>query len=148
MKNNNKEKKDVIAGLNINKESVYYSALFGLAFFVSIALLVIAKTQNNKGLIIYSAVLIPLFFISAVIATRFACISKNKIHVNNGKLVIKTFFLTRRLKVSDIKKMTCAQLGDKGMTSLKFTMRNKVIRYKFKNFTKEESLHLRHSISK
>ena len=148
MKDKNKVKKEVITGFFVNRESIYYSVLFTLAFMVSIALLVIAKSKSNKGLVIYSAILIPLFFIATAVAIRCVCISKNKIHVKGGKLVIKTFFITRRIPISAIKKLTVAQFGDKNLTSVKLSLRDKAFRYKFKSFTKEEAAHLRRAISK
>ena len=148
MKNNNKQKKVIITGRRISRESIYYTALFTLALAVSIALLVIARKTGNKGLTIYSAILIPVFSICTLISTRFACISKNTIHVNKKTLVIKTFFITRRVNVAVIKKLTIAQNEKDGITSIKLTLRDKTLRYSFKNFTKDEATQLRHAISK
>ena len=72
--------KDVIRGSRLSRESIYYTALFGVAFIVSIALLLIAIKQSNTGLIIYSSILIPVFLISSIIAARFIALNKNKIY--------------------------------------------------------------------
>ena len=139
--------KHVITGNCINKESVYYTALFGAAFIVSIVLMVIAIIQENRGLKIYSAFLIPAFLICTAIAARFACISKNKIYMKSGNLVIKSFFITRKFKMSNIKKLTSAQFGKEGLTSIKINYCNKTFKYTFKNITKDDTAIIKRAIS-
>jgi hypothetical protein len=137
--------KDVIKGFRLSRESLYYAILFGVAFAVSLVLLFIAIKQENKGLIIYSSILIPIFLISASVATRFTVLSKNKIYVDNGILVIKTFFATKKFKTADIKKLTSAQ-HEKNITAIKITYQNRVHKFNFKNFTKEDLTHMKRAI--
>ena len=137
--------KDVIRGSSLSRESIYYTALFGVAFIVSLVLLFIAIKQGNNGLIIYSSILIPVFLISALVAARFTVLSKNKIYVENGTLVIKTFFATRKFKTADIRKFTSAQ-HENNVTAIRITYHNKVHKFSFKNFTKEEITHMKRAI--
>lgn len=137
--------KDIIKGFRLSRESLYYAILFGVAFAVSLVLLFIAIKQENKGLIIYSSILIPIFLISASVATRFTVLSKNKIYVDNGILVIKTFFATKKFKTADIKKFTSAQ-NEKNITAIKITYQNRVHKFNFKNFTKEDLTHMKRAI--
>ena len=137
--------KDVILGFRVSRESIYYTALFSVAFVISLVLLFIAIKQGNSGLTIYASVLVPVFLTSAVIAARFTSLSKNKIYVDNGILVIKTFFATNKFKTSSIQKLTSAQ-HDKNVTSIKITYKNQIHKYNFKNFTKEEASHLKRAV--
>ena len=137
--------KDVIKGVRLSRESLYYAILFGVAFAVSLVLLFIAIKQGNTGLIIYSSILIPVFLISSIIAARFIALNKNKIYVENGTLVIKTFFANRKFKTADIKKFTSAQ-HEKNITAIKITYQNRVHKFNFKNFTKEELTHMKRAI--
>ena len=141
----NENTKNVIRGERLSRESIYYTSLFGLAFIVSLVLLFIAIKQGNNGLIIYSSILIPVFLISALVAARFTVLSKNKIYVDNGILVIKTFFATKKFKTADIKKFTSAQ-HENNVTAIKITYQNKVHKFNFKNFTKEEITHMKRAI--
>ena len=139
--------KDVIRGSRLSRESIYYTALFGVAFMVSIALLLIAIKQSNTGLIIYSSILIPVFLISSIIAARFIALNKNKIYVENGTLVIKTFFANRTFKTANIQKFTSAN-HENNVTAIRITYHNKVHKFSFKNFTKEEITHMKRAIKK
>lgn len=140
--------KDVIAGRHISKESIYYTVLFGIALIVSVALMIVACAQDNKGLKIYAAVLIPLFVLATSVSARFTCISKNKIYIKNGSIVIKSFFVTRKFNISEIKKLTSAQFGKEGLTSIKLKYREKTFKYTFKSLTKEDVAKIRHTLSK
>ena len=142
----NKNSKEVILGFRVSRESIYYTSLFGVAFIISLVLLCIAVSRHNKALTIYAAILVPLFIVTASIAARFTCLSKNKIHVKDGFLVIKTFFVTRRFKIAEIKKITSAQSGSDSATSLKITYRDKTFKYTFKNFTKEQASQLKRAV--
>ena len=142
------QSKEIITGHRVNKEWLYYSVLFGAATVVAIVLTVFAFVQNNKGLQIYSCILAPIFLILTGIFTRLAFVSKGRIHVKDGKLVIKSLFLTRKIRISTIDKLTAARFGDKGLTSVNVTYGNKVARYRFKNLEKEEIAHLRHATQK
>ena len=147
MKEAKKENKDVIIGFKANRESIYYTSLFSVAFAASILLLIFGKTQNNKGLVTYASVLIPVFLISALIAARFTCVGKNKVYLTKNTLVIKTFFITRKFKTSEIKKLTSAQYGD-GCTSLNIKYHQKTYKYNFKNITKDDVSKIKHAIPK
>ncbi len=140
--------KEVITGLRVNRESVYYTALFGAAFLLSVALLIISLVQENKGLTIYASVLVPLFLVASLVAARSVCVSKNKIYVRRGVLVIKSFFCTRRIEIASIERLTAANFGNKGQTSVNVTYGNKTAKYIFKNLTKEEIAHLRRATAR
>ena len=148
MKNNSKTPRDVILGKKINRETVYYTALFGAATITALILLFIAYSQGNKELKIYSYVLAPLFFAATAVSARYTCFTKDRIHAQDGVLVIKTFFRTRKLKIAKIEKLTALKSGDDKRTSVKITYLGKVLNYKFKNITKEEVAHLRRTTSK
>lgn len=143
-----KKSKETIIGLRVNKESLYYSILFGVATLVAIVLMIFAFSHNNPGLKIYSCILTPIFAVLSAIAIRFTVMSKDKIHVVDGVLVIKSFFCTRKIKVADIEKLTAAKFGTKGLTSVNITYCGKTAKYIYKNMTKEEIALLRRSTSK
>ena len=147
MQKTKNESKETIIGLKINRESIYYTALFSLAFLASIALLIFGKLQFNDGLVIYASVLMPVFLICAVIAARFTCVTKDKIYIADGTLVIKKFFITRKFKTSEIKKLTSAQYAG-GLTSLNIKYNGKTYNYSFKNLTKDDVTKIRHAIPK
>jgi hypothetical protein len=140
--------KDVIKGFKVSRESIYYTSLFGVAFIVSIVLAFIGKAQHNKGLVVYASVLIPLFLIAASVSARFISLSKNTIYVQDGVLVIKTFFATRHFEIDQIKKLTSATSGTDGITSINVTYHEKTVRYKFKNLTKDEAMQIKRAVSK
>lgn len=148
MNDTNKQTKDVITGRRINRETIYYAALFTLALAASIVLLISAKVKNNKGLLIYSAILIPVFAICVISAVRAAYVSKNRMYVKGEVLIIKSFFYTRKIKINAIKRLTVTKGKKDGFTSIKLSLRDKTVRYSFKDFSKEDSAHLRNSISK
>lgn len=140
--------KDVISGLHVSKEGLYYIALFGAASITAAVLLIIAYVQHNSPLKIYSFVLLPLFLILTAVAARFTYVTKNRVYVKDGTLVIKSFFLTRKLKTEKIDKLTAAKNGETEITSVNITYCTKTYKYKFKNFTKEDISHLRRVTSK
>ena len=145
MKENSLSKceRDVIVGHKISKESIYYTALFGVAMIVAIALLFVSISQNNTGLTIYSSCLIPLFLMSTAIAARCIFISKDKMYVENGTLVIKKFFSTKKYSIDKIEKLKVTKNYEKDSTAVRITYKNETTKYIFKNFTKEESAHLK-----
>ena len=140
--------KEVITGLRISRESIYYTALFGVAFILSLVLLFIAISQSNKALTIYASVLVPVFLISTLIAVRFTCFTKNRIYVEDEVLVIKTFFTTRKFSIKKIKKLTFPQSEGETVTSVNITYCDQTFRYNFKNLEKEEAQHLKRAVSK
>lgn len=139
--------KNVIKGFKASRESIYYTCLFGVAFAVSVALAFIGKAQQNKALVVYACILIPLFLISTCVAVRFVFLTKNTVYTKDGVLVIKTFFTTRRFKISDIEKLTSTTSGADGITTMNVTYRSKTVRYKFKKFTKDEAQQIRRAAS-
>lgn len=140
--------KDVIKGLEINRESVYYTALFGAASVVSLVLLIISYVQRNAGLKIYSWILLPIFLIGTLAAARYAFVSKNRIYTKCGVLVIKSFFITRHFEIAKIEKLTAAKFGDKGLASVNITYGEKSFKYTFKDCSKEEINELRRLTSR
>ena len=140
--------KDVVLGLCINRESVYYSALFGTASLTALVLLIISYAQRNAGLKIYSWILLPVFVICTAIAARYAFVSKNKIYAQCGTLVIKSFFVTRKYEIAKIDKLTAATNNKDGVTSVNVIYGRSTHNYKYKSITKEEIAHLRRVTSK
>ena len=114
---------------------------------VAAVLLYLGKTKANKGLTVYSAILIPVFAVCSLLAVRAACVSKNRIYRKCDKLVVKSFFLTRHFIVSDIERLTAAHNEKTGITSVNITYRGKTAKYRSKSLKKEEIAHLRRAAS-
>ena len=144
----NKNSKEVIKDYGINKESIYYICLFGAAVITSLVLLIIAYSQRNSGLKIYSWILLPTFILATVMAVRYAYTFKDKIHVVGDVLVIKSFFATKRYEINKIKKLTAATNNTDGITTVNIIYNKSVTKYKFTSITKEEIAHLRRATSK
>lgn len=147
MKEITKNKKNVIAGKRLSRESLYYSILFGMGAVAAAVLLYLGITKHNKGLIIYSGILIPVFLIGTLIAVRFVLVSKNTVYSTDEVLVVKAFFITRKFKVAEIEKLTAAQSGVDGITSVNITYRGKTAHYRFKDLTKDDVSSLRRATS-
>ena len=147
MKETNTNKKEVIVGAKMNLESLYYTALFFVGSIVAGLLLYRGITRPNKALMIYCIVLLPLLFIAALISLRFACVSKNTVHKKNDKLIVKTFFITRKHNLCDIVRLSAAHNGADGTTSVNITNHRKTVSYTFKKLTNEEVSHLRRAAS-
>ena len=139
----NTNKKEIITGFRVNLESVYYAVLFTLGAIAASVLTYIGNSKNNKGLVTYSAILIPIFAICALVAIRFALVSKNTIYKKSYMLVMKTFFFTFRIPIYEIERLTAAQNGATGITSVNLTYRGKTVNFEFKKISKEEVAHLR-----
>ena len=148
MKDKQSIKKDIIKGTKISREGIYYTALFTLGAIVAAILVFVGMTKENKGLTIYASVLLPIFIISALVAARFVCISVGTVCKKGDVLVIKTFFTTRKYKVSEISKLTVAQNNTDGITTVNITRFGKNTCHKFKDFTKEEVAHLKRATIK
>lgn len=144
----NSNKKDVITGTKISRESLYYIILFGIAALFSLVLLVIGIVQGNKKLIIYSAIILPLFVIASALAARGAYVSRSTVYTDGDTLFIKSFFRTEKIRIKEIEKLSAAKNDKTGKTSVKITHAKKVSKYTFKNFNKEEISHLRRATSK
>ena len=147
MKETNTNKKEVIVGAKMNLESLYYTVLFLAGSIVAGLLIYRGVVRNNKSLMIYSIVLLPILFIAGLIALRFACVSKNTIYKKKNKLVVKKFFITRKHRLCDIVRLTAAQNGADGTTAVNITNHRKTINYTFKKLTNEEVAHLRRAAS-
>ena len=143
----NTNKKEVIAGAKINRESLYYTVLFSIGSIVSAVLIYLGLTKPNKGLMIYSIVLTPIFLAVALVCARLTCISKNTVHTRSGKLVIKTFPITRKYVVADIKKITVARNGADGITSVNITYHRRTFNLRLKKITKEEAACIKRAAS-
>ena len=140
--------KDVVYGLGVNKESVYYTALFGAASLTALVLLIISYVQKNTALKIYAWILLPVFAICTVIAARYSFASWNKVYAHGGFLVFKSFFVTRKFEISKIKKISAATNNKNDVTTVNVFYSEKTYNYKFKSMTKEEIAHLRRATSK
>lgn len=140
--------KNVIKGLEINRESVYYTALFGVASLVSLVLLIVSYVQRNTGLKIYSWILLPVFAVCTLVAARYAFVSKSRIYTKCGVLVIKSFFVTRHFEIAKIEKLTAAKFGENDLASVNITYGEKSFKYTFKGCSKEEINELRRITSR
>lgn len=138
--------KNVIAGEKVSREGIYYASLFGAALITSIVLLIISIVKHNKGLTVYSSILIPVFLIAGLAAARYIMMSKDTVYLKDGNLVIKSFFTTRKFKISEITKLTAAQNGNDGPTSVNITYGEKTYYYKL-NITKEQTADIKRSVS-
>lgn len=143
--NTQKKAKEIIVGEKISKEGIYYAALFGAALITSIVLLIVSTKRIYRGLTIYSSVLIPLFAIACAWAVRYIMTCKNRIYIENGELVIKSFFANRRFKISEIKKFTANHNENTGLALIKISYGENNCSYKL-NITKEQTLKLKRSV--
>ena len=140
--------KDVIRGARFNRETLYYTVLFGAATVTSIVLLILGICYKNTNLIVYTACLVPLFSLSCLTVLRLTLISKDTMYVEGGELVVKRFFTTERVKLADISKLSVVTDEKKNSTTVNLTHGKNVSKYTFKHFTKEETAHLRRAASK
>jgi hypothetical protein len=140
--------KDVVYGLGVNRESLYYTALFGVASVTALVLLITSYAQKNTALKIYAWILLPIFAIFTLIAARYSFVSKNKIYAQCGVLVIKSFFITRKFEILKIEKISAATNNKNGVTAVNVFYGGKTYNYKLKSMTKEEIAHLRRVTSK
>lgn len=150
MKNlqSNNTKREVIRGHRVNRESIYYTALFGVALVTSIVLLIIGIVGKTKGLIIYTAILVPVFALADLAALRYTLVSKDTLYIEDSKLVIKSFFKTRVIPVSLIDKLTAATNNKNNVTTVNITYEKESVSYKFNDITKEDIARLRRATSK
>ena len=141
--------RDVIRGEKYNRETMYYTALFGFAALAFLVVFIRGICIKNTGLIVYSAILCPLFTLAALLVLRLTLVSKDQLYVEDGYLVIKTFTVTRRIAIYDIGKVSAATNEKTNVTSVKINYgRNNTVKYKYKNFTKEEIAHLKRATSR
>ena len=135
--------KDVIVSSRVNKECIYYLALFTAALITAIVLLFVGVARENAGLKVYSYVLIPLFAIAALISLRVLVASVNSIFVKDGVLYIKRPLITRRVPIKSIERITVAKFGDEGLTSLKIVFGDKTLKYTLRGVDKEDAAKLK-----
>ena len=140
--------KEVVKGITVNRELVYYSSLFSAASVASAVLIIIALVQSNTALIIYASILLPVFLLASLTAVRFMLVSLNTVFVQSDELVIKSFFITKRIKIDNIEKLTCIKLEKGTKTTVKVAYSGKSFRRTFKSMSKEEIAHLRRVTSK
>ena len=148
MKDNKSIKKDIIKGTKVSREAIYYAALFTLGAIVSTVLAFIGKANENKGLLIYALVLLPIFVTAALVAARFICVSVGTVCKKGDVLVIKTYFMTKRYNISEIKKLSVVQHKDGEITEIKFDYRENTAKYTFNNMTKDEVTRLKRATLK
>lgn len=141
--------KDVIRGEKYDRETLYYTVLFGCAALAFLAVLFRGIWVKNTGLTIYSAILFPIFTLATLLTLRLTLVSKDRLYVEDGFLVIKSFSMTRMIAISDISKVSAATDAKSNVTSVKISYgKNNTAKYKYKNFTKEEIAHLKRATSK
>ena len=137
--------KQIIEGEKISREGIYYAALFCAAIITSVILLIVSIRKFNRGLTIYASVLIPLFTVACLLAVRYILACKDKIHIKDGNLVIKTFFITRKFKTTEIKRINATHNEKLGVAFVKIFYGEKTYSYKFK-LTKEQTVQLKRSV--
>ena len=147
MKDTSLNSKEVIRGERVNRETLYYTVLFGIAFVVITVLMVFGFMYHNPVLAIYAGILAPLFVAGFLVTLRITLVSKNTIYVENKTLVIKTLASTRKYQLKDIAKITAATNNTTGVTTINVTAGATTKSYDFKNFTKEEITQLRNATS-
>ena len=140
--------KDVIRGARLNRETLYYTVLFGAATVTALVLLILGISYKNTSLIVYTSCLIPLFSLLCLTVLRLTLISKDTLYVEDGELVVKRFFKTERIKLRDIGKVSAVTDDKKNSTTINVTHGKIVSKYTFKHFTKEDIAHLRRVTSK
>ena len=114
---------------------------------MSAILIYIGVAKHNKGLMIYSIVLAPILLALALVFARLTCVSKNTVYKKNDRLVIKSFPITRRFVTKDIKKITVAQNGADGITSVNVKYQRRTFNFRLKRITKEEAACIKRAAS-
>ena len=140
--------RNVIKGARLNRETLYYTVLFGAATITAIVLLILGISYKNTSLIVYTSCLIPLFSLSCLAVLRLTLISRDTLYVEDGELVVKRFFKTEKIKLADIDKVTAVTDDKKESATVNVTHGKNVSKYTFKYFTKEEIAHLKRATSK
>ena len=140
--------KDVIRGFKLNRETLYYTVLFGVGAVISIVLFILGIVFKSAGLMIYTGLITVLFTLAALMTFRLTLISKETLYVENGQLVFKRFFKTDIIAISEIGRVAAVTGLKNDVTTINITYGKNVAKYKFKNFTKEEIAHLRRATSK
>lgn len=140
--------RDVIRGARFSHEFLYYAVLFGLALITSLVLLVFGIVNKQTSLVVYTAIITPIFLALSLVFLRLTLVSHNTIYVEDGTLVIKSFLKTREFKVMEIGKVSAAINNKNNLTSINVTYGKNTFNYEYKNFNKDEIAHLRRATSK
>ena len=149
MKDNSQSRsKDVIKGNPLNKETLYYSILFGVGFIVILVLMILGCCYHNPGLAIYAGILTPIFLAVSLLSLRYTLVSMDTIYAEEGVLVVKTLLSTKKFEIAKIDKLTAATNNNDNVTTINITVGENTARYEFKNITKDEIAHLRRVTSK
>ena len=143
MNKNPQKPRDYIKGKPMSKEALYYAILFGVGFVTSLIILIIAFSNDNDKLSIYSGIISPLFLIASLASTTYILMHREAIYVEENTLVISRPLSTKRFPIANIDKFTAATNNTDGITSINVTCSGKVTRYKFKNVSKEMIAQLR-----
>ena len=147
MKDTSYSTKEVIRGERVNRETLYYTVLFGIAFVVISVLMAFGFMYNNPVLAIYAGILVPIFIAGFCVTLRLTLVSKNTVYVEDKTLVLKNFRSTGKYPLKDISKITAATNNTTGVTTINITSGATTKSYNFKNFSKEEIAQLRNATS-
>lgn len=140
--------KEVIRGDKLSREALYYTILFGAASLINLVLLIFSIVHKNSGLTVYTSILEPLFILAALIALRCTLISQDTIYIEDKTLVIKRFFETKRIAIANIDKLSCATDTKGETTQIKIVCGKETMKFKYKNFTKENVAHIKRAVAK
>ena len=143
-----KNSRDVIRGAKLSREFLYYAVLFGIGCITSLVLLVFGIVNKQTALIVYTSIIVPIFLALTLVFSRLTLVSHNTIYVENGTLVIKSFFKTREFAIMEIGKVSAAINNKSNVTSVNVTYGKTTYNYEYKSFTKEDIAHLRRATSK
>ena len=140
--------KDVIRGVKLNREFIYYTALFSGGALIFFVLFILGIVFKNAGLTVYNGILTLTFTLATLVALKLTLDSKDTVAVIDGVLTVKKFFTTEKIAVSDIGRVAVICDEKKNVTTVNITHGKEISKLKFKNFTKEEIAHLRRATSK
>jgi hypothetical protein len=147
MKDTSFNKREVIRGERLNRETLYYTVLFGIAFVVITVLMVFGFMYHNPVLAIYAGILVPIFIAGFFVTLRLTLVSKNTVYVENKTLVIKSFASTKKYQLKEITRITAATNSTTGVTTINVTSGATTKSYSFKNFTNDQIAQLRKATS-
>lgn len=143
MANENNTGKEVIVKKKGSLEALYYFGLFALAIIASVGMMIYAATKQNKGMTTYFYIIVPCFALAFLIAFRFYLSTTNPIYTKGDFLYVKKFFITRKIAIVDLCKITVATFDEDHKTSVKIAWGDKSLKYRFKSLDKEAASKLR-----
>ncbi len=146
--NKRRNQREVITKTPFNKEFIYYASLFGAAFIISAVMLTVGIIRDNKWLIVYSAIIAPIFLTAALIFARYTQISKDTVYVQDKTLCIKRFCGVAKISIAKITKLTVTSVKNDTKTKIAITCDAKTEKHLIKKMKKEEIAHLKHSTFK